>query len=165
MSYHWSHLDLQRVKRCKRNYSLQAGARCSGARCKWYPVHWRIQGGAPGTRAPPLGSKFFHFHAVFGKKLKNNSIFGSWPPPLGKILDPPLQCILPVQVSIPPQMNSLLLQQLHSPPFWLVDVDVNLLYTRNGYLASHFQSPLTASSQHNFPIQVQVSDSGQFFTN
>ena len=49
--------------------------------------HWRIQGGAPGT--PPRGSKFFHFHAVFGKKLKNNSTFGSWRPP-GKILDPPL---------------------------------------------------------------------------
>ena len=37
--------------------------------------------GAPGTRAPPRGSKFFHFHAVFGKKLKNNSTFGSWRPP------------------------------------------------------------------------------------
>ena len=44
-------------------------------------MHWRIQG----------GSKFFHFHAVFGKKLKNNSTFGSWPPPPGEILDPPLQ--------------------------------------------------------------------------
>ena len=32
--------------------------------------HWRIQGGAPGTRAPPWGSKFFHFHAVFGKNNK-----------------------------------------------------------------------------------------------
>ena len=42
--------------------------------------------GAPGTRPPPppRGSKFFHFHAVFGKKLKNNSIFGSWRPPWGK---------------------------------------------------------------------------------
>ena len=41
--------------------------------------------GAPGTRAPPPpGSKFFHFHAVFGKKLKNNSTFGSWRPPWGK---------------------------------------------------------------------------------
>ena len=35
-------------------------------------------------------SKLFHFHAVFGKKLKNNSTFGSWRTPLGKILDPPL---------------------------------------------------------------------------
>ena len=52
--------------------------------------HWRIQGGAPGTRAPPWGSKFFHFHAVFGKNVKNNSNFGSWRPPPGKILDPPL---------------------------------------------------------------------------
>ena len=46
--------------------------------------------GAPGTRAP-RGSKFFHFHAVFGKNLKNNSNFGSWRTPLGKIVDPPLQ--------------------------------------------------------------------------
>ena len=48
--------------------------------------------GAPGTRAPPPppGSKFFHFHAVFGKNVKNNSNFGSWRPPPGKILDPPL---------------------------------------------------------------------------
>ena len=37
------------------------------------------KGGRQG-RAPP-GSKFFHFHAVFGKKLKNNSTFGSWRPP------------------------------------------------------------------------------------
>ena len=43
------------------------------------------RGGAPGTRAPcPRGSKFFHFHAVFCKKLKNNSIFGSWRTPSGK---------------------------------------------------------------------------------
>ena len=39
------------------------------------------KGGAPGT---PWGSKFFHFHAVFGKKLKNNSTFGSWRPPPGE---------------------------------------------------------------------------------
>ena len=54
-------------------------------------THWRIQGGAPGTRAPPWGPKFFHFCAVFGKNVKNNSNFGSWRPPLGKILDPPLE--------------------------------------------------------------------------
>ena len=47
------------------------------------------RGGARDAR-PPWGSKFFHFHAVFGKKLKNNSTFGSWRPPPGKILDPPL---------------------------------------------------------------------------
>ena len=46
--------------------------------------------GARQGRAPP-GSKFFHFHAVFGKNLKNNSNFGSWRIPLGKILDPPLE--------------------------------------------------------------------------
>ena len=55
--------------------------------------HWRIQGGRQG-RAPPPGSKFFHFHAVFGKNLKNNSNFGSWRTPLGKNLDPPLLMIL-----------------------------------------------------------------------
>ena len=33
---------------------------------------------------PPPGSYFFHFHAVFGKNVKNNSNFGSWrPPPRG----------------------------------------------------------------------------------
>ena len=41
------------------------------------------RGGARDAR-PPWGSKFFHFHAVFGKKLKNNSTFGSWRPPWGK---------------------------------------------------------------------------------
>ena len=48
------------------------------------------KGGRQGRAPPPGGPKFFHFHAVFGKKLKNNSTFGSWRPPLGKILDPPL---------------------------------------------------------------------------
>ena len=57
--------------------------------CRCY-IHWRIQGGGARDARPPWGSKFFHFHAVFGKKLKNNSTFGSWRPPLGKILDPPL---------------------------------------------------------------------------
>ena len=49
--------------------------------------------GAPGMHAP-LGSKFFHFHAVFGKKLKNNRIFGSWHIPLRKILDLPLRGLI-----------------------------------------------------------------------
>ena len=52
--------------------------------------HWRIQGGRQGRAPPPWGTKFFHFHAVFGKNLKNNSNFESWRTPLGKILDPPL---------------------------------------------------------------------------
>ena len=51
------------------------------------------RGGARDARPPPWGSKFFHFHAVFGKNVKNNSNFGSWRPPLGKILDPPLLVI------------------------------------------------------------------------
>ena len=41
------------------------------------------KGGRQG-RAPPTGSKFFHFHAVFSKNLKNNSNFGSWRTPWGK---------------------------------------------------------------------------------
>ena len=50
-----------------------------------------IGGSMGGARdAPPRGSKFFHFHALFSKNLKNNSNFGSWRTPLGKILDPPL---------------------------------------------------------------------------
>ena len=51
-----------------------------------------LRGGGRQGRAPPppWGSKFFHFHAVFSKYLKNNSTFGSWRTPLGKILDPPL---------------------------------------------------------------------------
>ena len=54
-------------------------------------------GGRQGRAPLPPGSKFFHFHAVFGKKLKNNSTFGSWrtPPPPGKSLDPPLDAVLP----------------------------------------------------------------------
>ena len=48
------------------------------------------KGGRQGRAPPPWGSKFFHFHAVFGKNLKNNSNFGSWRTSLGKILDPPL---------------------------------------------------------------------------
>ena len=42
------------------------------------------RGGARDAPPPPWGSKFFHFHAVFGKKLKNNSTFGSWRPPPGE---------------------------------------------------------------------------------
>ena len=41
------------------------------------------KGGARDVR-PPWGSKFFHFHAVFGKNVKNNSNFMSWRPPWGK---------------------------------------------------------------------------------
>ena len=46
-------------------------------------VHWRIQGGG---RDAPSGSKFFHFHAVFCKKMQNNRLAH----PLRKILDLPL---------------------------------------------------------------------------
>ena len=42
---------------------------------------------------PPLESKFFHFHAVFGKKMQNNRLarpFSELAHPLKKILDLPL---------------------------------------------------------------------------
>ena len=42
------------------------------------------RGGGAGTRAPPSGSNFLHFHAVFGKNWSNSMLA---PPPLG--LAPP----------------------------------------------------------------------------
>ena len=42
---------------------------------------------------PPRGSKFFQFHAVFGKIWQNRMLappLESWCPHLGEILDPPL---------------------------------------------------------------------------
>ena len=44
---------------------------------------------------PPPGSKFFQFHAVFGKFWQNRMLappLESWRPILGEILDPPLIC-------------------------------------------------------------------------
>ena len=54
------------------------------------------KGGARDARPP--GSKFFHFHAVFGKKkIVKQSQFRSWRTPIGKILEPPLERLtLPV---------------------------------------------------------------------
>ena len=43
--------------------------------------------GAPETRPLPVPNSFIFISA---KKLKNNSTFGDWGTPLGKILDPPL---------------------------------------------------------------------------
>ena len=54
-------------------------------------VHWRIQGGRGRQEQATGGSKFFHLHAFFGKKFKNNPILGVGVPSLRKILDPPLQ--------------------------------------------------------------------------
>ena len=47
----------------------------------WNPHSRSIGGsrGAPGTRPP--GSKFFHFHAVFGKNVQNNPNLGVGAPP------------------------------------------------------------------------------------
>ena len=61
--------------------------------------------GARGTRPPPLGSKFFQFHAVFGKIWQNCMLAptpprGVGPPLLGEILDPPL-----IMSKNPPNMS------------------------------------------------------------
>ena len=53
-------------------------------------LHWRIQGGVPGTRAPPGGPNSFIFMQFSAKIINKHTHFGSWRPPLGKILDPPL---------------------------------------------------------------------------
>ena len=42
--------------------------------------------GAQGTRAPPWGSKFFQFHAVFGKIRQIRMLA---PPPPGELAPPP----------------------------------------------------------------------------
>ena len=50
-------------------------------------------GGGAGTRAPPSGSNFLHFHAVFGKNWSNSMLappLWGWRPPVWEILDPPL---------------------------------------------------------------------------
>ena len=49
----------------------------------WIRLIGGSKGGARDAR-PPWGSKFFHFHAVFGKNVKNNSNFGSWRPSPGE---------------------------------------------------------------------------------
>ena len=48
-----------------------------------------LRGGARDAR--PLGSKFFHFHAVFSRKNRLAHPLWELAPPLGKILDPPLE--------------------------------------------------------------------------
>ena len=50
------------------------------------------KGGRRGRAPPPWGSKFFRFHAVFGKFWQNRMLAppGSWRPLLGEILDLPL---------------------------------------------------------------------------
>ena len=59
---------------------------------KTVPMQWRIYIVKFWTRAPP-GSKFFQFHAVFGKIWQNRMSLESWRPLLGEILDPPLPCV------------------------------------------------------------------------
>ena len=47
-------------------------------------------GGGVRDARPPWASKFFRFHAVFGKIWRVHAPPGGFTPPLGKILDPPL---------------------------------------------------------------------------
>ena len=57
-------------------------------------IQWRIYEGA--RDAPPQGSKFFQFHAVFGKFWQNLMFAPTlqlWRPHLGEFLAPPLQLI------------------------------------------------------------------------
>ena len=55
----------------------------------WADPRWGVR-----HASSPSESKFLHFHVVFGKKLQNNRLAHPlWklvPPPLRKILDPPL---------------------------------------------------------------------------
>ena len=57
----------------------------------WWPDY--SDGSKGGSRdAPPWGSKFFQFHAIFEKIWQNRMLVPprSWRPLLGEILDPPL---------------------------------------------------------------------------
>ena len=58
------------------------------------------KGGARDAPPPPGGPNSFIFMQFSGKKLKNNSTFGSWRTPLGKILDPPLETLFSVTLTL-----------------------------------------------------------------
>ena len=53
---------------------------CDGKLCNLDLIIGGSRGGGAGTRAPPSGSNFLHFHAVFGKNWSNSMLA---PPPLG----------------------------------------------------------------------------------
>ena len=79
----------------KMDVSLKSGFCCLMYKLGWsmnnfWLIHWRIQGGAPGTRAPPGGPNSFIFMQFSAKIINKHTHFGSWRPPPGKILDPPL---------------------------------------------------------------------------
>ena len=62
----------------------------------WIPSVYIFIGGSRGgvrDARPPWASKFFRFHAVFGKIWRVHAPPGGFTPPLGKILDPPLLTI------------------------------------------------------------------------
>ena len=54
-------------------------------------------GGGVRDARPPWASKFFRFHAVFGKIWRVHAPPGGFTPPLGKILDPPLPITVEAQ--------------------------------------------------------------------
>ena len=75
---------------------LSTSSHCSEYLFQWVILvsfgkrfHWRIQGGARDAHLPG-GPNSFIFMQFSVKNWKNNSAFGSWRTPLGKILDQPL---------------------------------------------------------------------------
>ena len=56
----------------------------SGYLLNFNPFHWRIQGGAPGTRAPPGGPNSFIFMQFSAKNWKIIALLGVGAPPWGK---------------------------------------------------------------------------------
>ena len=77
------------------------------------------KGGARDAR-PPGGPNSFIFMQFSGKKLKNNSTFGSWRTPLGKILDPPLDSATDAEIE-----KHIL--QIHEPEVELLAVRIRML--------------------------------------
>ena len=76
---------------CDKYHGKTFGQRNVRTKTYTIPHHWRIQGGAPGTRAPPpRGPNSFIFMQFSAKMWKIIAILGVGAPPLGKILDPPL---------------------------------------------------------------------------
>ena len=74
---------------------LNAGFQVTVEMRKTWKISGIIGGSKGGARdARPPGPNSFIFMQFSAKKLKNNSTFGSWRIPLGKILDPPLGIII-----------------------------------------------------------------------
>ena len=78
--------------------ALTVGKQAVGMRLKcilasdYFPQFAHAFAEPRGALGTPPGFEFFHFYAVFDKKLKKIGTFESWRTPLRKILDPPLTC-------------------------------------------------------------------------